>query len=164
MAKTNFYKCYGATERQDRLVEIGKDNYLLLYGHGEEDGQGYEWRKYYDHRPALSEVREDIHRLIDRQTDEKIESGCRWQGMQVWLSEENQRNYKAAYDLAVQLQGQTLPLKFKLGEDADGEAQYYTFEDMTTFTDFYTTCIGHIQQCLQAGWEEKDSMDWAAYE
>ena len=37
--------------------------------------------------------------------DEKIVSGFVWRDMQVWLSSENQFNYKAAYDLAVQTKG-----------------------------------------------------------
>ena len=156
---TEFYKCYGAEQAQNRLIEIGKDNWLLIYGYGTEDGQGYNWRKYYDHEPADKEMREDIHALIDEQTDYEIANGCEWNGMRVYLSEENQRNFKAAYDLAVQMSGQTLPLKFKLGEDAEGNAQYYTFEAMETLASFYTTCIGHIQTCLNAGWQSKDDVE-----
>ena len=37
--------------------------------------------------------------------------------MPVWLSSENQFNYKAAYDLAVQTGGATLPVTFKFGTD-----------------------------------------------
>lgn len=155
----------GADQRQDQLLRISAKKYLLIWGYDTDgNGQGYNWRKYYNHKPTISDLRKDIHALIDKQTDGKILTGCKWNGMSVYLSEENQRNFKAAYDLAVQLNGQTLPLMFKLGEDADGTAQYYTFEDMDTFTSFYTTCIAHIQTCLQDGWTEKDSIDWSKYE
>lgn len=164
MVKTDFFKVYGADKRQDQLLELSKTKYLLIWGYGVDNEQGYNWRKYYDHQPSKKEMCEDIHTLIDQQTDAKILCGCTWNGFSVYLSEENQRNFKAVYDLSVQQNGQTLPQKFKLGEDADGKAQYYTFEDMDTFTSFYTTCVSHIQTCLEAGWTEKDSIDWSKYE
>lgn len=163
MIETDFMKV-GADQRQDQLLRISDKKYLLIWGYFTDGEQGYNWRKYYGHKPSVAELREDIHTLIDKQTDEKILTGCKWNDISVYLSEENQRNFKAAYDLAVQLSGQTLPLKFKLGEDADGDAQYYTFEDMDTFTSFYTTCISHIQTCLTEGWTEKDGIDWSKYE
>ena len=164
MKETDFMQV-GADQRQDQLLRISAKKYLLIWGYcADGNGQGYNWRKYYNHKPTTSDLRKDIHALIDKQTDGKILTGCQWNDMSVYLSEENQRNFKAAYDLAVQLNGQTLPLMFKLGEDADGTAQYYTFEDMDTFTSFYTTCIAHIQTCLQDGWTEKDSIDWSKYE
>ena len=46
----------------------------------------------------------------------------------VWLSTENQYNYKAAYDLAVQTGGETLPVTFKFGSDEQPE--YHTFEKL----------------------------------
>jgi hypothetical protein len=70
--------------------------------------------------------------------------------MQVWLSTENQFNYKAAYDLAVQTQGATLPVMFKFG--TTDKPVYYTFEDMETFTDFYTKAIHYVNTNLSEGW------------
>ena len=46
------------------------------------------------------------------QTDAAILSGFAYNGAHVWLSVENQYNYKAAYDLAVQTGGETLPVTF----------------------------------------------------
>ncbi len=188
-----FEKIHGATERNDGLMKIGwkTEKHLVSYGlytddedmsgdgtgasggimaaseDAEDDTQaktGWQWQCLTMGKPALADIREAIHGLIDAQTDYNIENKCTWNGISVYLSEENQRNFKAVYDLSVQLNGQTLPQKFKLGEDADGKAQYYTFEDMDTFTSFYTTCVSHIQTCLEAGWTEKDSIDWSKYE
>ena len=55
-------------------------------------------------------------------------------------------------------------MKFKLGEQEDGTPVYHTFEAMTEFTDFYTSAIAFINQCLNEGWERKDSIDWSQYE
>ena len=82
----------------------------------------------------------------------------------MYLSTENQFNYKAAYDVAVQTEGQTLPVKFKLGEDEEGQPVYHTFNSLSSFTDFYTRAIAYINQCLNEGWDEKDNFDWTPYE
>jgi len=154
-------KCYGAEERRDQLIVLGTGQCVLIYGHGEEDGQGFDYRHRFDHRPTASEVLKVITDHVDSLTDQKILTGYRWQGKNVYLSSENQFNFKAAYDVAVQTEGAQLPIKFKLGEDADGLPMYHTFNSMNAFTDFYTGAISFIQQTLAAGWEEKDAArDW----
>lgn len=81
--------------------------------------------------------------------------------MSVWLSTENQFNYKAAYDLAVQTSGFSLPIIFKFGTTE--EPIYYTFEDMETFNDFYIKAMTYINTQLSEGWVFKDSIDWSVY-
>lgn len=154
-------KCYGAEERRDQLIVLGTGQCVLIYGHGEEDGQGFDYRHRFDHRPTASEVLKVITDHVDSLTDQKILTGYRWQGKNVYLSSDNQFNFKAAYDVAVQTEGAQLPIKFKLGEDAEGLPMYHTFNSMNAFTDFYTGAISFIQQTLAAGWEEKDeARDW----
>lgn len=154
-------KCYGAEERHDQLIVLGTGQCVLIYGHGEEDGQGFDYRHRFDHRPTASEVLKVITDHVNSLTDQKILTGYRWQGKNVYLSSENQFNFKAAYDVAVQTEGVQLPIKFKLGEDAEGLPMYHTFNSMNAFTDFYTGAISFIQQTLAAGWEEKDAArDW----
>lgn len=154
-------KCYVAEERRDQLIVLGTGQCVLIYGHGEEDGQGFDYRHRFDHRPTASEVLKVITDHVDSLTDQKILTGYRWQGKNVYLSSENQFNFKAAYDVAVQTEGAQLPIKFKLGEDAEGLPMYHTFNSMNAFTDFYTGAISFIQQTLAAGWEEKDAArDW----
>ena len=122
---------------------------------------------YFNHRrsgrPTLAQVKAAIIADINARTDERILTGFSWNGKPVWLSQENQFNYKAAYDLALQTDGQSLPVKFKLGEDADGLPVYHTFTALTSFTDFYTRAIAFINQCLNDGWAMKDGMDWTPY-
>jgi len=160
MAKTDFFKVYGAESRQDKLIKISADNVLLIYGYGTDDGQGYNWRKYYGHKPTEEELKADIEALVNGITDGNILNGFTWSGKPVYLSTENQMNFKAAYDLAVQTEGATLPLKMKLGEDADGNAVYHTFTALSAFTDFYTKAVAYIQSALQEGWTEKDGVDY----
>lgn len=160
MKQSDFYKV-GAEKRQDQVIKVGAKNYLLIYGFGkDEDGNGYNMRKNYDHKPTAIELKEDITALIDNCTDSKILQGFRWNEANVYLSTENQMNYKAAYDLAIQTSGATLPVKFKLGEDESGNAIYHTFEELSEFSDFYTKAIAYVSTCLNEGWEEKDSIDY----
>ena len=80
----------------------------------------------------------------------------------MYLSSENQLNYKAAYDLAVHTNGATLPIKFKLGEN-DGTTVYHTFNTLNSFTDFYTKAISFINATLNEGWTEKDEVDYSNF-
>ena len=95
------------------------------------------------------------------QTDAAILSGFAYNGAHVWLSVENQYNYKAAYDLAVQTGGETLPVTFKFGSDEQPE--YHTFTQLEELKDFYTKAVGFIQTVLAEGWEKKDKFNLELY-
>lgn len=159
--------------------------YLISYGLTEYKDE-YSWNELYFFKDKYPTINVDLIKSaviddINKETDNKILTEFKWNGLPVYLSSENQFNFKAAYDLAVQTQGQSLPVKFKLGEkeveveDPDSDEEfphhkiekqpvYYTFEDMETFTDFYTKTITFINQCLNEGWQKKDSIDWSEYE
>lgn len=112
-----------------------------------------------DHKPENSDIRAAIISSINANTDQKILTGLVWRGKPVWLSLENQFNFKADYDLAVQNGGETLPVRFKLGEDANGLPVYHTFTDLEEFTDFITSVNNFRNQALNDGWNEKDGID-----
>ena len=163
MTTSNFYKV-SAEARQDQLFYLSSKNTLLIFGYGEDSELGgYNWRKNYDHVPTLEELKSDIHALINSETDAKILTGFSWNDIPVYLSEENQRNYKAAYDLCVQAGGMALgSLKFKMAEDENGEPIYHLFETLEEFADFYTKAVVFINTALNEGWEKKDGVDWDA--
>ncbi|MFR9542878.1 MAG: hypothetical protein SNH27_12580, partial [Rikenellaceae bacterium] len=89
-------------------------------------------------------------------------SGMEYDGALVWLSTENQFNYKAAYDMAVQTDGQSLPVTFKFGSDE--EPIYKEFATLEELSDFYTTCLNYVQTAIKEGWNKKDSFDVTLYE
>lgn len=153
-------KIYGATERQDGLYSIGRNKWELFYGFGKDnpdDDTGWNWRHKFKQKPSLADIRAIIKETINNETDRRILEGFVWKDMPVWLSTENQFNYKAAYDLAVQTNGATLPVRFKFGTD---EAPvYYTFESIEDFSNFYTLAMVHINTVLNEGWAEKDLAD-----
>lgn len=156
-------KVYGSPKRQDGLYKVGRDKYELIYGFSEDENGGWNWRCRFDYKPSLDEIKKTILDQINAITDEKILTGFVWNGKPVWLSSENQFNYKAAYDVAIQMGGATLPIKFKLGEDENGEPVYHTFTKLETFTDFYLKALAYITLILNEGWIEKDSVDWEPF-
>ena len=127
-----------------------------------EDGSASYMEEELGHRPDAEEVRSLVTGWYNARTDERILSGFEYEGQTVWLSSENQFNYKAAYDLAVQTGGQNLPVTFKLG--TDGAPVYRTFETVEELQDFYVKAMKHIQDALQEGWKKKDAVDLALYE
>ena len=112
------------------------------------------------HKPSEDEIKQTVLGWFNERTDIVILSGFEWNGMPVWLSSENQFNYKAAYDLAVQTDGATLPVTFKFGNE---EPCYHTFDTVEELTDFYTKAMLHIQHTLADGWKKKDAFNVEQY-
>lgn len=113
-------------------------------------------------KPTFPEIKELITGWFNQSIDGKILSGFVWNDYPVWLSTENQFNYKAAYDLAVQTNGTTLPVTFKFGSDETPE--YHEFKTLDELTDFYTKSVAFVQDTLKEGWVKKDSFDFTAYQ
>ena len=112
----------------------------------------------------MAEVKKAVIDYINSKTDERILTGFQWNGINVWLSEENQRNFSEAQRVALITNGQSLPVTFKLGEDTDGQPVYHEFTTIEELTSFYLSAVAFIQQCLNDGWQEKDNIDWSKYE
>lgn len=128
----------------------------------ESDGMASYMEAEFDHRPTMEEIKALIVGWYNGKVDEAILSGMRYEDAVVWLSSENQFNYKAAYDLAVQTQGATLPVTFKLG--TDDAPVYKRFENLEELTAFYVAVMSYVQQTLADGWERKDAIDWEKYQ
>lgn len=121
----------------------------------------YETEAIFNKPPTLLEIKNAVYEAINRDTDEKILGGFIWNDMEVWLSIENQFNYKSAYDLAVQKEGETLPVTFKFGTTE--EPVYHIFETLTELEEFYSAAVKYVSETLSAGWAMKDSIDWEDY-
>ncbi len=136
--------------------------YYVRWGYKEIDENTAFWvEDLYYSKPKFEMLQDTILDWYNKKVDEKILSGFKWKDMEVWLSTENQFNYKAAFDLAIQMQGQNLPIKFKFGKPKD--PTYYTFTTIEDLQDFYLSAMTYINQCLDEGWQEKDSIDWDKY-
>lgn len=117
-----------------------------------------------DHKPSIEDIKSYVLQWHNKQIDMAILSGHRWRGMAIWLSPENQQNYKASFDLALQFGGQggTLPLTYKFGTET--EPIYHQFETLEELKDFYLSTVLYVKSVLATGWERKDSIDWSVYD
>lgn len=127
-----------------------------------EDGSADYMEHQFYAKPTLEEVKTIITNYINEQTDLKILSGLKYDNQMVWLSSENQANYKAAYDLAVQTQGESLPYKVKLG--TEDVPVYREFSSLQDFKVFFLTVQRHIYDTINEGWARKDAIDWRLYQ
>ena len=109
----------------------------------------------FPYKPSANDIYEKIIEYVNTSISYKIINGFMWRGYFIHLSHENQQNYKAAFDLAMQTEGANLPLKFKFTKN--GKIEYFTFDDLDTLKDFYLKLNKHINDCLSEGWEIKDS-------
>lgn len=114
------------------------------------------------HKPTIQEIKDTILAWMNSEIDRQIISGFEWNGMKVWLSSENQFNYKAAFDLAMQTNGENLPVTFKFG--TTDEHLYHTFTSVDELKMFYISAMAHINETLKEGWKRKDAIDWSEYE
>lgn len=126
----------------------------------EDDSADY-MEEEFDHKPTDEEIKAIVIVWYNRQTDQAILSGFEYEGNLVWLSSENQFNYKATYDLAVQTSGATLPVTFKFGTDE--QPVYRVFDTLEELTDFYVSAIRYVQETLEAGWKRKNAFDLELY-
>ena len=127
-----------------------------------EDGTATYMEAEFLHRPTADEIRQTIVGWYNQQAEEAILSGFEYEGNMVWLSSENQFNYKAAHDLAVQTGGATLPVTFKMGTDE--HPVYKKFNTLGELTEFYRQVMLYIQGVQAIGWEKKDALDLSLYE
>lgn len=136
-----------------------KDKWRVRWDvHDNEDGSADYMEAEFNGKPSEDTIKAMVSEWFNDRTNETILSGFVWNGMSVWLSTENQFNYKAAYDLAVQSDGKTLPVTFKFG--TDDVPCYHTFTDIDELTDFYTKALQHIQDTLADGWKSKDNFNF----
>ena len=157
-------------------VSEDQSRVVIMYGL-KEDGDKAEWYEVVFYKkqgkPDLEAVKKAVIADINAHTDEKILNGFPWailhgdnagETVNVWLSEENQRNFSEAQRVAAMTEGANLPLQVKVSEGADGVPVYDSFETIEEITNFYLAGVQFIDVCLKAGWAEKDGIDWAPYE
>ena len=161
-------KVFGLTERYS-LIDTSGSKTLVNYGIEHVDEKNSTWHevsflKAHGELPNINDVKEAIINDINNDTDAKILSGFVWNGINVWLSEENQRNFSEAQRMAEKYGEAVLPLRFKLGEDSEGNPVYHTFETVAELDAFFIQAFSFVNQCLNEGWAKKDNFDWKPYE
>lgn len=116
---------------------------------------GATWMEHdFDHRPTADEIRALYVELVNEEVQQQILTGFTWNDKPVWLSTENQLNFRSA---------PTMPVRFKLGEDENGTPVYHTFTSQNSLTAFNKAVADHIASCLNDGWTRKDAFDVQPY-
>lgn len=156
-------KVYGKAESYEPIVKSDGTRILVKYGKEETSDPKYvTWQQltYYTRivpTPTLATIKQDIRDDINASTDNRILNGLTWKGMPIWLSVENQMNYKNAYDLARDSNGAILPITFKFGTDT--QPIFYDFKELSDLGDFIGACLDHIQTCLNDGWKAQAAIN-----
>ena len=161
---------------------ITEDASRIIIGYGlTQIGESdmYEWYEVYLYKSKLQQlnikvVRDAVNNDINSQTDEKILSTFPWtvrhgddegKEVKVWLSRENQDNFKAKHDAAIMYPELVkFPMTYKISEDEDENAVFEVFQNIEELAQFYLSGSNYIQQCYEAGWDRKKAIDWSEYE
>lgn len=168
-------KVYGKITLYAPLRVYGKRT-IVSYGFEEVgDGVNATWYEIYFSQkvsvyPPLDEIKRAIIADINEETTIRITQGFPYtvkhgaqQGTEVnvWLSKENQSDFHAMHQNADAL---TFPVRYKVGEDAEGNPVYEEFVDADEMHDICQATTIHVLTCQQQGWEMKDSIDWSDYD
>lgn len=151
-------KCFGKIKDFVPVREEGT-RVVVSYGKEKVNKTYAEWRevplsKKQVPNVGLKEVKEAVINDINSRVKEAIVSGFVWNDKPVWLSVENQLNFSQSI----------APVLLKIGEQEDGTPVTHEFATAEELKDFNTACAMWKQQCLQAGYHEKDGIDWSVYE
>lgn len=115
----------------------------------------------YNGELTTDSIKDFIINEMDKRIDRLILTGFSWENKMVWLSIENQLNYKAAFDVAAHQTDDYTPFTIKTG---DGEyTEYYSFDTAKELSAFYVAYNKHIADVVSSGWKRKDAIDWDLY-
>lgn len=151
-------KMYGPKECYAPIRE-NATQVIISYDKVDEGKKNAYWHEVYfnknrTEKPSIEQIKDAVIADINHRVREKIIGGFVWNGIKVWLSEENQMNFTQGI----------APVTLKIGESEEGESVYQRFETQEDMKSFADACIMWRQQCLKEGWQKKDSMDWSPYD
>ncbi len=121
----------------------------------------YLFNKEYKGKPTQETVSDDVLNELNSECEKEIIENLEINGKKVWLSFENQQNYKMLYDYFTK-NTTKLPLKVKL-YDENGVGEYKEFDSFEDYETFYFATIEHINSTLAKYWEIKDNINWSEY-
>ena len=158
---TGFEKDFKTIQKQNNVYIINFDKNVL--GEDAETGEKtVTWKSFvYNPRKNGKSIVDNICDIINEDVTYVIENCFTWNGYSIHLNKENQMNYKAAFDLALSTNGESLPVTFRFYKNRKPEL--YTFDNVAELKDFYIKANAHINKCLMNGWTKKDSINESDY-
>lgn len=152
------------TDNIDKYTPIKKVNgkYIVSWGLTKNNNDTYTWKYYITNRkPTPETIKEEINTYINENVKKSIINDFTWNGMKVYLSLENQIDYKLLFDITLLQDGTNLPEVIKLKQGK--ETVHYSIESVEEFKDFMLSMNRHIRECLKQGRELKESIDYSEY-
>ena len=156
-------KVYGSPKRQDGLYKVGRNKYELIYGFGEDEHGGWNWRYRFNHKPTLEEIKSAIVATIESESARTLRYGLVWNDKPVEYTEERKSDLTG---ILVALQGglMQLPITLNLGTNADCSPVFYEFTDSEKLSSLAVALSSHKISVCESEWKEKYSVDWSIYE
>jgi len=106
---------------------------------------------------TIQKIKSVILNYYSDKAKNKILGGFVWNGYNVWLSAENQKNYSDWY-VCTKDSNRVLPLTAKFSKN--GKTIYYEFNSHEEIADLYENMIKHINKVVNENRKQKDSIDW----
>lgn len=126
---------------------------------------GYKYQHFFvSGKDSIELIKSTINNYYNEICSEEILKGFKIASDTVWLSSENQMNYKIYYDFALvnnQNKLEFKPIKIKIGDET--ESKYHTFESFEEYQKFVFDYTEHIQNTISKYWKIKDAIDWELY-
>lgn len=144
------------TNKTYERIEHTKGRYFFHFDAHEEGGVITCQEQDFREKPTEAQLRAVVDKYYNAICEKKILEGMRFNGLQIWLSIENQTNYALAYSIARSADGSTLPYRIK-GYDEEGVGKYIEIESVEAFTEFITAMQRHIDVCVTECWKRKDA-------
>ena len=141
-----------------------KNSAFVPTGRNIPTGIGTYYSKYVSNpknkKPSVNEIKSILFKEIDEKTKKDILSKFVWNGYNVWLSSENQKNYSDWYNLTKD-NTQVLPLTAKFTKN--NKTIYYEFSTHEEIASLYAEMVKHINKVVNNGRKMKDSIDFSEY-
>lgn len=155
----NYTINYNVTEILEEEKKF-KNNAFVKTGRLIPTGLTKYWTLYINKRPSMLDIKTIIYKDIDEFISKKILEGMVWNGYNVWLSKENQKNYSDWYLLAVnETEIPSLTAKFT----KNGKNVYYEFSNKEEIKSLYISMVKHINDCVNLGRKMKDEINLDEY-
>lgn len=136
--------------------------YIVSWGLKNIGGDNYQWDYYlFNYKPSINDIKNIINNSINEKTKQYITNKFEWNGMSIYLSLENQIDYKLLLDTTLLLDGANLPEKVKF--KVNGENFYYSFETIDDMKDFIIAMNNHIRKHINNGNNSKDEINYDDY-
>ena len=127
-------------------IEIKKTKKITKYTNVEKDILEAGYSVYVTPKLSVETLVKRSIETINRETDERILNDFVWNGNEIYLSMENQFNFKNLYDLRERKE-YPVTIKTKTG--------FTTLNDVREVEEFYLEGVRFVEGCLKEGWERK---------